>query len=82
MGKKRFKKAIGVQRGEKSENQVNSLLVLNQIPLVVVSWRLPSIGAVLENNPFFFAFFRKSVWFSCNIEHLSALDAPLSDSGK
>ena len=39
-GKKQSKKAIGVQRGEKAESQVDSLFFSNQI---FVSWRLPSI---------------------------------------
>ena len=39
-GKKQSKKVIGVQRGEKSEKQVDSLFVSNQI---FVSWRLLSI---------------------------------------
>ena len=79
-GKKQPKKAIGVQRGEKSGKLVSSLFVSNQI---FVSCRLPSIdwcGLGEESIFFFCVLFRKLVSFNCNIEDLSALDAPLIDA--
>ena len=77
--KKQSEKAIGVQWGEESENQVDTFFYLKsnlRIVATALHWMVLSWRRIV----FFNSFFHKFVSFIWHIEDLSALDAPLIDS--
>ena len=82
---RRARKSPKKRSGSKAEISPNMCLniYLFQIKYSEYSFRADCralIDAALENNRFFFAFFRKLVSFNGNIEYLSVLDAPPIDS--
>ena len=80
---KSFDGQEAAQKGDRGpkRREVRKLAELFASNQIFISCRLPSIDRCsLGEESFFFAFFRKLVSFNCNIEDLSALDAPFINS--